>query len=419
MRRLALSGLIGFADRLLGVSTLSRRLLSAVAVSGILSLGTLALTTLVLFAASGATVAALAQILLYFALPTVIFFILFGVATFATALRRRWLTVLLALVTSVFAVWLGILLTLVLQGNPVTGALLVYVFGTALGYGLIFEAVAVILAAVNGLRLLTRLRRPARGRRVALVRPPSPSLVEGQLTHQRRVPVDAELAFRQWRDYLAALEGAGWEVSQVEAAPELPDSVFIEDMVVVLDGTAIIGYPGAESRRGEVAAVRATMAARGYEVRGIEWPGTLDGGDVLQLGSTIYVGRGTRTNAEGIRQLRALVAPLGRRVVAVPLGKVLHLKSAYTALPDGTVVGFAKTQAATSAAAVAFERFLAVPEPEGAHLLVLAEDTVLVAASAPLTAKLLADLGYRVVTVDISEFEKLEGSVTCLSVLLP
>jgi dimethylargininase len=401
------------------VSTLSRRLLSAVAVSAILSLGTLAVTTLVLFAASGATVAALGQILLYFALPTLAWFVLLGVAVFAARLRRRWLGVLLAAVTSVLAVWVGILVTVVLEGNAVSGALLAYVFGAALGYGLIFEAVGVVFVAAFGRRLLGAFARPSRRRRVALVRPPSPSLAEGQLTHQKRVPVDAELAVRQWRDYVAALEGAGWGVSEVEASPELPDSVFVEDMVVVLDGTAVIGYPGAESRRGEVAAVRAVMEARGYEVRGIEWPGTLDGGDVLQVGATLYVGRGTRTNAGGIRQLRALAAPLGRRVVAVPLGKVLHLKSAYTALPDGTVVGFAKTQAATSAAAVSFERFLAVPEPEGAHLVVLADDTVLLSASAPLTAKLIVDLGYRVVTVDISEFEKLEGSVTCLSVLLP
>jgi dimethylargininase len=402
---------------MLGVSTLSRRLLSSAAVAAFLALGTLAVTTLVLFAASGATVAALAQILLYFALPTVAFFVLLGIVGFAGRARRRWLDVLLTAVAAVLAVWIGILVTLVLEGNEVSSALLAYVVGAAVGYGLIFEAVAVVLVAAFGRRLLTWFARPARRRRVAFVRLPSPSLADGQLAHQNRVPVDAELAVRQWRDYIAALEGAGWEVSQVDAAPELPDSVFVQDMVVVVDGTAILGYPGAESRRGEVAAVRAVMEARGYEVRAIEWPGTLDGGDVLQVGTTLYVGRGTRTNAEGIRQLRELAAPLGRRVVAVPLGKVLHLKSSYTALPDGTVVGFAKTQAATSAAAVAFDRFLAVPEPEGAHLLVLSEDTVLLASSAPLTAKLIADLGYRVVTVDISEFEKLEGSVTCLSVL--
>lgn len=404
---------------MLSVSPLSRRLLSSVAVSAILSLATLAVTSLLFFVASGATLSALGQILAYFALPTVALFVLLGLVLFAQRLRRLWLGILLAAVTAVVAVWLGLLVTLVLEGNAMSGALIGYVLGAAVGYGLIFEVVGTVLTALLGRRLLAAVTRPARGRRVALVRAPSPALADGQLTHQKRVPVDAGLAVRQWRDYVAALEGVGWELEQVESADELPDSVFVEDTVVVIDDTAILAYPGAESRRGEVAAVRSVMQSRGYRLKPIEWPGTLDGGDVLQLGSTIYVGRGTRTNAEGIRQLRELAAPLGRTVVAVPLGKVLHLKSAFTALPDGTVVGFSKTQAATSAAAVAFERFLAVPEPEGAHLVVLSADTVLLSASAPLTAKLIADLGYRVIVVDISEFEKLEGSVTCLSVLLP
>lgn len=401
------------------VSPLSRRLLSSAAVSAVLALGTLAVTTLALFAASGATLAALAQILLYFALPTVVDFVLLGIGVFTSALRRRWVSGLLAGIAAVLAVWLGLLVTLVLEGNAVSSALLAYVFGAAAGYGLIFEAVAIALVVGFGRRLLAALTRPTRSRRIALVRASSPSLADGQLTHQKRVPVDAELAVRQWRDYVAALEGAGWRVEHVESAPELPDAVFLEDTVVVVDRTAIITYPGAESRRGEVPAVRAAMLSRGYELQAIEWPGTLDGGDVLQLGDTIYVGRGTRTNAEGIRQFRELVAPLGRIVVAVPLGKVLHLKSGYTALPDGTVVGFAKTQAAIAAAAVAFPRFLPVPEPEGAHVLVLGPDAVLLSAAAPLSAKLITDLGYRVIPVDISEFEKLEGSVTCLSVLLP
>jgi dimethylargininase len=128
----------------------------------------------------------------------------------------------------------------------------------------------------------------------------------------------------------------------------------------------------------------------------------------------VYVGRGSRTNAEGIRQLREIAAPLGRTVVAVPLSKVLHLKTAVTALPDGTVLGFGK-----AAPSGMFARYLAVPEPEGAHVLPLSSDTVLIAASAPETAKRITDLGYRTIVIDISEFEKLEGSVTCLSILLP
>jgi dimethylargininase len=146
----------------------------------------------------------------------------------------------------------------------------------------------------------------------------------------------------------------------------------------------------------------------------IEEPGTLDGGDVLQAGSTVYVGRGGRTNGEGIRQLRALLAPLGRTVVGVPLGKVLHLKSAVTALPDGTFLLLPELVPAEL-----FPAVRPVAEEGGSHVVPLGGDRVLIAASAPRTATILEDLGFTPVVVDISEFEKLEGCVTCLSVLVP
>jgi dimethylargininase len=148
------------------------------------------------------------------------------------------------------------------------------------------------------------------------------------------------------------------------------------------------------------------------KVTRIELPGTLDGGDVLKVGKTVYVGRGGRTNAEGVRQLRGIVAPLGYTVVAVPVTMALHLKSSVTALPDGTVIGYLPVVDQPTL----FERFLAVPEIGGLGVVALSNDTVLMAASAPRSAEMIADLGYRVITVDISEFEKLEGSVTCLSV---
>ncbi|MET9871644.1 arginine deiminase family protein, partial [Streptomyces sp. NPDC006386] len=143
-------------------------------------------------------------------------------------------------------------------------------------------------------------------------------------------------------------------------------------------------------------------------------PGTLDGGDVLKVGDTVYVGRGGRTNAAGVQQLRAAFEPLGARVVAVPVSKVLHLKTAVTALPDGTVIGHIPKMDAPSL----FARFLPVPEESGAHVVLLGGDKLLMAASAPKTAELFSDLGYEPVVVDISEFEKLEGCVTCLSVRL-
>jgi dimethylargininase len=116
--------------------------------------------------------------------------------------------------------------------------------------------------------------------------------------------------------------------------------VFVEDAVVVFGDLAVLCRAGAESRRGEAPTVREAVAATGLEVAEIVAPGTLDGGDVLKIGSTVYVGASSRTNADGIAQLTALLAPRGWQVVAVPVERVLHLKSGVTALPDGTVVGF-------------------------------------------------------------------------------
>ena len=151
-----------------------------------------------------------------------------------------------------------------------------------------------------------------------------------------------------------------------------------------------------------------------YSVERIEAPGTLDGGDVLKVGETVYVGRGGRTNGEGIRQLRAILAPHGMNVIAVPITKVLHLKSAVTALPDGTIIGYEPLVDDTRV----FDRFRPVPEESGAHVVDLGDGRLLMAADAPRSAELFRDLGYDPVLVDIGEFQKLEGCVTCLSVRL-
>jgi dimethylargininase len=184
--------------------------------------------------------------------------------------------------------------------------------------------------------------------------------------------------------------------------------------VVVFRNVALIARPGAESRRPETTAVEETLARLGCSVNWVWEPGTLDGGDVLKIGDTIYVGRGGRTNAAGVQQLRAAFEPLGARVVAVPVSKVLHLKSAVTALPDSTVIGYPPLVDIPSV----FPRHLPVPEESGAHVVLLGGGKLLMAASAPKTAELFTDLGYQPVPVDISEFEKLEGCVTCLSVRL-
>jgi len=239
-------------------------------------------------------------------------------------------------------------------------------------------------------------------------------MADGIVTHIARSPVDPQRAERQHAAYVEALAGHGWTIREVAAARNLPDSAFVEDTVVVADRTAVLARPGAPERQAEVAGTEEIVRALRLDVRRIEEPGTLDGGDVLQIGDTVYVGRGGRTNAEGIRQLRAHLGPT-RTVVPVPLKNVLHLKSAITALPDGTIIAAHPDLIDTSP----LPTLRAVPEEGGAHVVVLDRSTVLMATSAPNTAAQFQDLGFDVVAVDIGEFEKMEGCVTCLSVLVP
>jgi dimethylargininase len=248
----------------------------------------------------------------------------------------------------------------------------------------------------------------------ALVRRPGRRLGEGLVTHIERSSVDAAIAMKQWEGYARAFVHAGWRVTEVEPARECPDSVFVEDTVVVYGDLAVIGRSGAVERRPETKGTDKAVAEFGYRIAHIEAPGTLDGGDVLKHGGTVYVGQSGRTNADGIRQLAEYLAPFGATVIPVPLTKALHLKSALTALPDGTIVGYEPVVDDPSV----FPMFLPVPEEPGAHVVLLGDGKLLMSSGAPETAALMRARGYEPVLVDIGEFEKLEGCVTCLSVRL-
>ncbi len=252
---------------------------------------------------------------------------------------------------------------------------------------------------------------------IALVRRPGPRLDEGLVTHIEREPLDVELALEQWQGYVDAMSNHGWTIAHVEAADDCPDAVFVEDAVVVFGDLAVIALPGAVERRAETAGAEAAAVSAGLSIAHIEPPGLLDGGDVLKVGPVVYVGLGGRTNRDAIDQLDALLGPRGWDVRAVPVTKVLHLKSAVTALPDGTVIGHPGDVDDVGV----FDRFAAVPERAGAHIVLLGagrdgRDRLLMASGAPETAAMFRSLGYEPVEVDISEFEKLEGCVTCLSV---
>lgn len=375
-------------------------------------------SVLVFFAANRGDATAFGSLGAYFLPSSLLLFVFLALVAGFDGLRHWYVAWPMSIIAAGLAALLGSLISVITGGSPLDGAALAFIVGTLAGPKLIFIIAAVVSAVTVGRRfwsLIADVRldaKRARDHRVALVRLPPSNLADGQVTHIVRTTVDQELADEQWDEYVAALMENGWDTIEVPVAPEAPDSVFVEDTVVIFGNTAVITSPGHESRRQETAGVESTVRELGLRVARIELPGTLDGGDVLKVGSSVYVGRGGRTNAEGIRQLRAIVSPLGYTVITVPVTKVLHLKSAVTALPDGTVLGYLPLVDNPEL----FDRFLAVPEETGVAVVVLNVDTVLMARSAPQSVAMIEDLGYRVVTVDISEFEKLEGCVTCLSV---
>jgi len=250
--------------------------------------------------------------------------------------------------------------------------------------------------------------------RQLLVREPSERLAEGIVTYVTRARVDLELAQQQWTDYIDKVEDAGWQAVQAPPAPSCPDGVFIEDPVVVYKDVAVITRPSVESRRKERSGLARTMESLGYSVRRIEGSGALEGGDVLIVRNDIYVGVGGRSNTEGVEQLRATIEPMGGKVIAVPMGRALHLKSAVTALPDDSFIGYRPALTDPEL----FPKLHSVPELQGSNVVLLGGDRVLMAANCSGSAAVVEDIGFEVVSVDISEFQKLEGDVTCLSVRL-
>ena len=250
--------------------------------------------------------------------------------------------------------------------------------------------------------------------RIALVRRPSSRMAEGIVTFGDPVPADPTLAAKQHAGYVAAVADAGWEIREVPPADDMPDSAFVEDTVVVCGDLAVLTRPGAVERRAEVEGTEATVRALGLDVARIEEPGTLDGGDVLRSARRSTSAAAGAPTPRGSASCAGVAATRGFTAVPVPLRRVLHLKSAVTALPDGTVIAADTSLLDTSP----FATLRSVPEEAGAHVILLGEGTVLMAASAPLSAELFDDWGFDVIAVEIGEFEKMEGCVTCLSVLV-
>lgn len=249
---------------------------------------------------------------------------------------------------------------------------------------------------------------------VAITRHVSAALAACELSFVSRMPIDIALARRQHADYVRALAEAGCEVIELPAQEHMPDAVFVEDVALVLDELAVMTRPGAVSRQLEGDSVAATLGAF-RELRRIAAPGTLEGGDILRVGRSLYVGCSARSNAEGIAQLRDLVSAHGYAVVPVAMRDCLHLKSAVTAVADDMVL---MHPGWVDRAAFADFRIIEIdPSEEHAANSLRIGDGIVYPSCFPLTEARLRQAGIRVRTVDVSELQKAEGATTCCSLV--
>jgi dimethylargininase len=224
---------------------------------------------------------------------------------------------------------------------------------------------------------------------------------------------DYSLAMEQHDRYREALESCGLKVVVLAADENFPDSTFIEDTCLVTPHCAVITHPGAAARKGETTAVRAAMQSLGLTLEAIHAPGTLDAGDVMMVENHYYVGLSLRTNKQGFEQLSSILEKYGMTASAVPLTTVLHLKTGVSFLENNTLLAFGEFLTTPE-----FQKFTILPvdEPEAyAANSVWINDKVLMPMGFPKIKRRVEEKGYAVVELDVSEFRKLDGGLSCLS----
>ncbi len=248
----------------------------------------------------------------------------------------------------------------------------------------------------------------------AITRAVSPAMNECELSYIDRVEIDIEKAQAQHGAYEECLRAMGMEVIALPAEPDLPDSVFVEDPAIVLDEVAVLTRPGAESRRAEGETLAAALA-QFRPLERIAAPATLEGGDVMRVGKTLYVGASARSNAEGVAQLAEILRPFGYTVRSVKVRGCLHLKSGCTYLGEGLVLA---NRNWIDTAALGDLKIVDVAGDEtwAANVLTLS-GAALMPNGFPKTAAIVESLGWKVRAVDISELRKAEAGVTCSSLV--
>ncbi len=248
----------------------------------------------------------------------------------------------------------------------------------------------------------------------AITRPISPKMGECEITHFDRQPINIEKARSQHMAYEKALQELGCKIVHAAAAPDYPDSVFVEDCVIVFDEIAILTNPGAISRKQEVQGMQDALESFRTLVK-IEPPGILDGGDVLVIGKQVWVGMSSRSNQEAVEQMQGFLAPYSYQIKGVAVTGCLHLKSAVTQVGEKKLL--LNPNWVDASIFQDFEIIEVHPDEPGAANALLVNDTVIFPADFPLTAMRMADAGCEILLVDNSEVIKAEGGVTCCSVI--
>ncbi len=249
---------------------------------------------------------------------------------------------------------------------------------------------------------------------IAITRQVSRSIVNCELTHLARTPIDVRRARAQHREYEEALKRLGLAVLSLPEEPDLPDAVFVEDTALVLDECAVILRPGAESRRQETESIAATLAPY-RKLLHIEPPARVDGGDILRLGQRVYVGLSSRSDTNALEQLQAQLDRFGYKVVAAEFSGCLHLKSAVTQVDSETILLNPEWVEGSSFPGV--KRIEVDPSEGYAANAVLIGNTIIYPESYPRTERRLREAGIQIVTVPADELAKAEGAVTCCSLI--
>lgn len=246
----------------------------------------------------------------------------------------------------------------------------------------------------------------------AIVRKPSKSMIQGLTSANLGLP-NYELALKQHEAYVLALKSCGLVVTELDADEDYPDSTFVEDVALLTPHCAIITNPGANSRKGEIGAMKEVLQDFYTTIEGIAFPATVEAGDIMMVGNHFYIGLSARTNQAGADQMIAILNKYGSSASVIALEKVLHLKTGLAYLENNNLLVCGE--------------FLCHPDLQKYNRIVIPEEesyaanciwvngTVIIPAGFPIALQKIRAAGYPVIEVDVSEFQKLDGGLSCLS----